>query len=90
MKHAIIVFLATLLGTVSAHADKVPAPIPIGIGVAQTSNVALFGEEEVNGARIAEKLLNAQGGVNGTPVRGGSPLCPERRLQHLGNRIVSD
>ncbi|MGH9005068.1 MAG: ABC transporter substrate-binding protein, partial [Acidimicrobiia bacterium] len=41
----------------------------IGIAVAETSNVALLGQEEVIGARIAEKLLNADGGVNGRPVK---------------------
>ncbi len=41
----------------------------IGIAVAETSNVALLGQEEVIGARIAEKILNADGGVNGRPVR---------------------
>ncbi len=34
----------------------------IGIAVAETSNVALLGQEEVIGARIAEKLLNANRG----------------------------
>jgi branched-chain amino acid transport system substrate-binding protein len=44
-------------------------PIPIGIAVAQTSNVALLGQEEVTGAKIAEAYFNKQGGVNGTPIR---------------------
>ena len=43
--------------------------IPIGIAVAQTSNVALLGQEQVAGAKIAEKYFNDQGGVNGTPIR---------------------
>jgi branched-chain amino acid transport system substrate-binding protein len=43
--------------------------IPIGIGVAQTSNVSLLGQEEVAGAKIAEKYFNDKGGVNGTPIR---------------------
>jgi branched-chain amino acid transport system substrate-binding protein len=43
--------------------------IPIGIAVAQTSNVALLGQEQVIGAKIAEELLNKQGGVNGTPIK---------------------
>jgi branched-chain amino acid transport system substrate-binding protein len=43
--------------------------IPIGIGVAETSNVALLGQEEVIGARIAETVLNAEGGVNGRRIR---------------------
>ncbi len=43
--------------------------IPIGIAVAQTSNVALLGQEEVTGAKIAEAYFNKQGGINGTPIR---------------------
>src|SRR5689334_6815594 len=40
-------------------------PIPIGVAVAQTSNVALFGQEQVIGAKIAEDFFNRRGGVNG-------------------------
>jgi branched-chain amino acid transport system substrate-binding protein len=42
----------------------------IGIAVAETSNVALLGQEEVVGARIAERILNEppEGGVNGRRV----------------------
>ena len=43
--------------------------IPIGVAVAQTSNVALLGQEQVLGAKIAETYFNDQGGVNGTPIR---------------------
>src|SRR6476469_8287161 len=45
------------------------APIPIGIAVAQTSNVSLLGQEQVAGAKIAEKYFNDKGGVNGTPIK---------------------
>ena len=45
------------------------APVPIGIAVAQTSNVALLGQEEVTGAKIAETYFNKKGGINGTPIR---------------------
>ncbi|OYQ63902.1 branched-chain amino acid ABC transporter substrate-binding protein [Pseudanabaena sp. SR411] len=44
-------------------------PIPIGIAVAQTSNVSLLGQEQVTGAKIAETYFNQQGGINGTPIR---------------------
>jgi len=44
-------------------------PIPIGIAVAQTSNVALLGQEQVTGAKIAEAYFNKRGGINGTPIR---------------------
>jgi branched-chain amino acid transport system substrate-binding protein len=50
-------------------ADGNPAAIAIGIGVAQTSNVALLGQEEVAGAKIAETYFNQQGGIHGTPIR---------------------
>ena len=43
--------------------------IPIGIALAQTSNVALLGQEEVAGAKIAEKYFNDKGGINGTPIK---------------------
>ncbi|HIK04200.1 MAG TPA: ABC transporter substrate-binding protein [Trichormus sp. M33_DOE_039] len=43
--------------------------ISIGIAAAQTSNVALLGQEQVAGAKIAEKYFNDQGGINGTPIK---------------------
>lgn len=43
--------------------------VPIGIAVAQTSNVALLGQEEVAGAKIAERYFNDRGGVNGIPIK---------------------
>ncbi len=43
--------------------------IPIGVAFAQTSNVALIGQEGVAGAKIAEKYFNDQGGINGTPIK---------------------
>lgn len=52
----------------TANTNSVAA-IPIGVAVAQTSNVALLGQEQVAGAKIAEKYFNEQGGVNGTPIK---------------------
>jgi len=43
--------------------------ISIGVAVAQSSNVSLFGQEQVLGAQIAEKYFNDKGGVNGTPIK---------------------
>ncbi len=43
--------------------------IPIGIALAQTSNVALLGQEGFVGARIAETYFNSKGGINGTPIK---------------------
>jgi branched-chain amino acid transport system substrate-binding protein len=43
--------------------------IPIGVAVAQTSNVALLGQEQVTGVKIAEKYFNDNGGVNGRPIQ---------------------
>ncbi len=49
--------------------STVAKPIPIGIALAQTSNLALLGQESVNGAKIAERYFNDRGGVNGTPIQ---------------------
>lgn len=92
MKRLMLAALVISFFVTAAFAEKVPAPILIGIGVAQTSNVALFGGEQVNGARIAEKLLNNQGGVNGTPIKlvfqdtGGDEAGAVNAFQNLINR----
>lgn len=52
-----------------AHAQKVASPVPIGVGIARTGNVALLGQEQVIGAQLAEKIINSRGGINGTPIR---------------------
>ncbi|UBF25144.1 ABC transporter substrate-binding protein [Kovacikia minuta CCNUW1] len=44
-------------------------PILIGVALAQTSNLALLGQESVNGAKIAEKYFSDRGGINGTPLK---------------------
>lgn len=68
--------------------------VRIGIGVAETSNVALLGQEEVIGAQIAEQILNADGGVNGRPVRllfqdtGGDEIGAINAFQALINAGV--
>ena len=44
-------------------------PVPIGIAVAQTSNVSLFGQDQVAGAKVAEDYFNKNGGINGQPIK---------------------
>ncbi|NJL42414.1 MAG: ABC transporter substrate-binding protein, partial [Pseudanabaena sp. SU_2_4] len=80
-KHLLTVFMTCIL-VVACNQTNTPnpvttapistsgnTPIPIGIGVAQTSNVALLGQEQVIGAKIAEQFFNEKGGVNGTPIK---------------------
>jgi branched-chain amino acid transport system substrate-binding protein len=80
-KHLLTVFMTCIL-VVACSQTNTPnpvttapispsgnTPIPIGIGVAQTSNVALLGQEQVIGAKIAEQFFNEKGGVNGTPIK---------------------
>jgi branched-chain amino acid transport system substrate-binding protein len=55
--------------TTTENTTKTSAAIPIGIAFAQTSNVALLGQEGVAGAKIAQKYFNDKGGVNGTPIK---------------------
>ena len=68
MKRVLLPSAVLLLGLLSAQSQKVTAPT-IGIAVAQTGNVALLGQEQVIGAKFAEKYLNARGGINGTPFK---------------------
>lgn len=62
--------LSICLGIIACQS---PTPeikaIPIGIAVAQTSNVALLGQEQVIGAKLAETYFNDRGGVQGTPIK---------------------
>ncbi len=59
----------TNTATTTSTTTGISGPIPIGIAFAQTSNVALLGQEGVAGAKIAEKYFNDKGGVNGTPIK---------------------
>lgn len=76
----ILTFFLTLVLVVACNQNNQPVAntntsntsatgIPIGIAVAQTSNVALLGQEQVIGAKIAEQFFNQKGGVNGTPIK---------------------
>lgn len=62
-------------GTPTSQTNPSPAenaatsPIPIGAALAQTSNLALLGQEQVIGVKIAETYFNKKGGVNGTPIK---------------------
>jgi branched-chain amino acid transport system substrate-binding protein len=53
----------------SGTAGSPSKAIPIGIAVAQTSNVALLGQDEADGAKIAEKYFNDKGGIGNTPIK---------------------
>ncbi|MBE9004546.1 ABC transporter substrate-binding protein [Fortiea sp. LEGE XX443] len=61
--------LLTACGGSNTSTNSTNKIIPIGIAVAQTSNVALLGQEQVAGAKIAEKYFNDKGGINGTPFK---------------------
>ncbi|MGE5657152.1 MAG: ABC transporter substrate-binding protein [Actinomycetota bacterium] len=80
----------TPVGSSGSSADA----ISIGIGVAQTSNVALLGQEQVAGAKIAEKYFNDQGGINGIPIKlvfqdtGGDEAGTINAFQTLINQKV--
>lgn len=83
--------ILTSLGLASAAA-ALDGPIPIGIAVAQTSNVALFGQEQVIGAKFAESFYNSRGGVGGVPIKlvfqdtGGDEAGAINAFQNLINK----
>lgn len=49
--------------------SRTAEPILIGAALAETSNLALLGQEQKEGVRLAEELINARGGVNGRPIK---------------------
>ncbi len=59
---------APVTSTTPAPSSTNSPAIAIGVALAQTSNLALLGQESVNGARIAAKYFSDRGGVNGTPI----------------------
>ncbi|MEF3696978.1 ABC transporter substrate-binding protein [Desulfolutivibrio sp.] len=64
-----VLALALILSAaVPAKAEKAATPIPIGLAVAQTSNAALFGLEQVDGANIAQARLSAARGAHETAI----------------------
>ncbi len=79
-------------GAPSSAVAGSPKPLVLGVAVAQTSNVALFGQEQVIGVTIAEQYFNGQGGVNGTPIKlvlqdtGGDEAGAINAFQTLINR----
>jgi branched-chain amino acid transport system substrate-binding protein len=70
LKHKLILFVSIVTSVILGSQIVVAQddPIKIGIAVAQTSNVALLGQEQVIGAQIAEAYFNEQGGINGRPI----------------------
>lgn len=62
-------FCLTLALSISTKAEKIDSPIKIGVAMAQSSNIALLGQEQIIGARLAEKFYNSRGGINGTPIK---------------------
>lgn len=49
--------------------DKVTQPILLGAALAQSTNVGLLGQDQVEAVRVAEDYFNAQGGINGTTFK---------------------
>jgi branched-chain amino acid transport system substrate-binding protein len=64
-----ILVMGLALASMAGSAWSQAQPIPIGIAVAQTGNIAPAGKEQILGAQIAEEYLNKLGGVNGRPVK---------------------
>lgn len=69
MSRALLCVILIFALAAPALAGPGAAPIPIGVAVATSGNAAFFGEEQVNGAKIAEAYCNAQGGVGGVPIQ---------------------
>jgi branched-chain amino acid transport system substrate-binding protein len=65
----IVTLLLAACGSAPTGGTASTDPLPIGIAVAQTSNTALLGQDQIDGAKLAEEYFNKQGGVNGRPIK---------------------
>jgi len=65
---SVLAMVLALAAAVPAKAENAATPIPIGLAVAQTSNAALFGQEQVDGAKIAQARQNAARGAHETTI----------------------
>lgn len=65
MKHSLRLIsfyaLGLFLNQGRAHAAGLAEPYPIGAALSQTSNVALLGQEQIIGVRLAEEYFNSKG-----------------------------
>jgi branched-chain amino acid transport system substrate-binding protein len=93
-RQTILLVTSAILLTACSQAAKTGAntTIPIGIAFAQTSNVALLGQEGTDGVKIAEKYFNNKGGINGIPIKlifqdtGGDEVGANNVFQNLINK----
>lgn len=65
----IVTLLLAACGSAPTGGTASTDPLPIGIAVAQTSNTALLGQDQIDGAKLAEEYFNKQGGVNGRLIK---------------------
>ena len=71
--------LAVLAGACGARGDEgdaavaspaaPPQPLVLGVAVAQSGVAAPYGQEQLAGAQLAERLLNDGGGIAGRPIQ---------------------
>ncbi len=66
---AMLVSAGTLLLSACGGATSSAPPISIGLAIAQTGSAASFGQDQVIGAKIAEKWINDNGGINGALIK---------------------
>ena len=64
-----LVSAGTLLLSACGGATSSATPISIGLAIAQTGSAASFGQDQVIGAKIAEKWINDNGGINGALLK---------------------
>src|SRR5215211_8044562 len=63
-----LVLAAAMLGIGQPH-GQTPEPIKIGAVLSVTGAAAGLGVPERNGAVVAEKAINAKGGIKGRPIK---------------------
>ena len=84
--------VAIIVSLVALHASAVDAEIRIGTAGPISGSVAFFGEQYVNGTRLAVEDLNAKGGVLGQSVEliVGDDFCDREQAVATARKLASD
>lgn len=79
MRHAIALTLLLLFGSAQAQTLDIPVILPL------TGSAAFLGQGERTALQIAERTINGEGGINGTPLRfvfNDDQSSPQAAVQH--------
>lgn len=84
--HAIgLAFALTVLGAVPVRSAE---PYTINAIISLTGSAAFLGQDDAAGYRLVEQIVNAKGGINGTPIR--FAIADDQSNPQVAAQLASD